>query len=257
MSRGPARPRAPARYDSCFLVDRERWTHPIAEAGKTVLGKTTKDTKKGRGVERPDVDSVATSVISRDMQIIGDCRTEGQIRIDGVVSGDVTARGLELSSTGSVEGDVVGSGKAGGDHVVVIDGAVHGSVSAGRVEVRHNGSVANGVVADDAVVHGRVSGGILARKRLALEGTAAVEGDVRASRLGLKEGARVNGTISMDVGPVAVEGTTGEPASSKDAGGEAPAPRVGSEAEDWAVRNGETRAPELSGTGQGRRASGS
>ena len=54
-----------------------------------------------------------------------------------------------------------------------------------------------GVVADEAVIHGQVHGGILARNRLALEETAEVEGDVHARRLALKEGGQVNGNIHM------------------------------------------------------------
>jgi cytoskeletal protein CcmA (bactofilin family) len=57
--------------------------------------------------------------------------------------------------------------------------------------------VNGGVVADEAVIHGRVHGGVQARTRLALEESAEVEGDVLARRLALKEGGRVNGNIRM------------------------------------------------------------
>jgi len=160
-----------------------------------VLGKTTKkpETKQDRA---PSEASGDTSVISRDMSVIGDCSTGGRLRIHGRISGDVTARGLELTSTGSVGGDLIAY-EGGDSHLFVIDGAVEGTVRATRVEVRGNGTVTGGIVADDVVVHGRVRGGILARNRLALEDTAAVEGNVRALRLALKEGGQVNGTIQM------------------------------------------------------------
>ena len=55
-------------------------------------------------------------------------------------------------------------------------------------------------------------GGILARKRLALEETAEVEGDVDARRLALKEGGQVNGTIRMgDRADVESSGKEAEP----------------------------------------------
>jgi len=70
-------------------------------------------------------------------------------------------------------------------------------VRAGRVEIRKGGSVSGGVVANEAVVQGKVRGGVQARTRLALDESAEVEGDVLAKRLALKEGGKVNGTIRM------------------------------------------------------------
>lgn len=131
------------------------------------------------------------------MRIIGDCETEGRVRIQGKVSGTVTARGVELTSTGLVAGDLVTPKKDRGDQVFIVDGTVEGSVSAKRVEVQRNGSVRGGIEADDAAVHGSVLGGIVARNRLALSKTASVEGDVRAGTLVLEEGGQVNGTIRM------------------------------------------------------------
>jgi cytoskeletal protein CcmA (bactofilin family) len=161
-----------------------------------VLGKTTKMPEKRR--DRGPIEAGDdTSVIAKDMRIIGDCSTKGLLRIHGKISGDVTARAVELTSTGSVQGDVAGSEGSDGDHAIVINGTVEGTVRATHVEVQRDGAVTGGVVADDVVVHGRVEGGILARNRLALEDAAAVEGDVRARRLALKEGGQVNGTILM------------------------------------------------------------
>ena len=137
------------------------------------------------------------SVISKEMHIEGNCETDGQLRIDGRISGNVTAHGVELAASGSVHGDVIADEKAKSPQVFIIHGLVTGAVHAAQVEVRLSGKVHGGVVADEAIVHGQVHGGILARKRLALEETAEVEGDVHARRLALKEGGQVNGNISM------------------------------------------------------------
>ena len=161
-----------------------------------MLGKTTKEPKESRD-RGPRETGGDTSVISKDLRITGNCSTEGRLRVHGRICGDVTAQALELTSTGSVEGNVSACEGGDSDHPFVIDGTVEGTVHAPHVEVRRNGAVTGGVVADDVVVHGRVQGGILARNRLALEDTAAVEGDVRARRLALKEGGEVNGTILM------------------------------------------------------------
>jgi cytoskeletal protein CcmA (bactofilin family) len=159
-----------------------------------VFGKTTNEPEKVQ--ERGPSEAGDVSIISKDMRIIGACTSSGRLRIHGRVSGDVTAKDLELTRTGSVDGDVIAE-SGPGDHLFVIDGAVDGTVRASRVEVRRHGKITGGVVADDAIIHGRVEGGIVAHKRLILEENAAVEGDVRAPRLALKEGGQVNGTILM------------------------------------------------------------
>ena len=139
----------------------------------------------------------AVSVVSKEMRIVGDCETDGPLRIEGKITGDVRAKALELAQSGSVSGDLATSGDGKGDEVFLIDGRVEGTVRARLVEVRKTGVVLGGVVADQATIHGRVKGGIVARVRLGLEETAVVEGDVRARRLSLKEGGQVNGTILM------------------------------------------------------------
>lgn len=163
-----------------------------------MLGKKTKETDDvtTRSPRSGPVPDRGTSVISKEMRIEGDCIVEGSVRIEGRISGNVKALGLELAESGSVEGDLTAAeGKSG--RAFTIAGRVDGSVDAPRVDVVSTGSVLRGVVADEAHVRGRIEGGIVARHRLVLEETAMVEGDVRARRLALKEGGQVNGTILM------------------------------------------------------------
>ena len=163
-----------------------------------MFDKTTKD-REVRGRERNTAATEASifSVISKEMRISGNCETDGQLRIEGSISGNVTAHGVEVVASGSVDGDVIGAENTESAQVFIISGLVTGAVHAAQVEVRGGGRVHGGVVADEAVIHGQVHGGILARNRLALEETAEVEGDVHARRLALKEGGQVDGNISM------------------------------------------------------------
>ena len=164
----------------------------------TVFDKTTKDRKvTGRERKTPEAGASILSVISKDMQVQGNCDTDGQLRIEGKIIGNVTAQGVEVVASGSVDGDVIAAGKSKSTQVFIITGLVTGAVQAARVEVRSGGKVHGGVIADEAVIHGKVHGGILARQRLALEETAEVEGDVHARLLSLKEGGQVNGNINM------------------------------------------------------------
>jgi len=96
---------------------------------------------------------------------VGDCTTDGTLRIEGSVEGTVRA------------GKAVVIGKDG-----LVDGHVH---------------------TQDAVVGGRITGSLTAASRLELQATAQVDGEVRARRMQLEEGAVLNGKVTMGEGAAA------------------------------------------------------
>ncbi len=142
------------------------------------------------------------------MTVDGNCRTDGFLRIEGKVVGNTVANGLEVTESGSVEGDVVSSPSAK-KAVVVISGRVTGTVRASLVEVRAGGVVLGGLEAEEATVHGRVEGSVEIERRLAITRSAVIDGEVRTERLMMEEGGRVNGTILM--GRQAAAGSEGSP----------------------------------------------
>ena len=85
------------------------------------------------------------------MKIVGDCETDGTVRVEGTVEGSITA------------------GKA--------------------VVVGKQGSVSGDVTTQDAVVSGRVDGTLVASSRLELQATCHIEGEVHTRRMQLEEGA--------------------------------------------------------------------
>jgi cytoskeletal protein CcmA (bactofilin family) len=99
----------------------------------------------------------AISIIGPGMKIIGDCDTEGTLRIEGSIQGTVRA------------GKAVVIGK---------DGFVQGDIST-----------------QDAIIGGRVNGSVIADSRLELQATCIIDGEIRARRIKLDEGGRVNGTV--------------------------------------------------------------
>ena len=99
------------------------------------------------------------SIIGPGMKVVGDCETDGTIRIEGTEEGSVRA------------------GKA--------------------VVVGKDGVVSGDIATQDAVVSGTVIGTLVAESRLELQATCRIEGDVRARRMQLEEGAILNGTVHM------------------------------------------------------------
>jgi cytoskeletal protein CcmA (bactofilin family) len=99
------------------------------------------------------------SIIGPGMRVVGDCETDGTLRIEGMIEGTVRAgKAVVIGKDGVVKGDVV---------------------------------------TQDAIVGGRVTGAVVAESRLELQATCVIEGEIRARRIKLDEGGRVNGTVHI------------------------------------------------------------
>ncbi len=99
------------------------------------------------------------SIIGVGMTIEGDSETDGSLRIEGTIRGNV---------------------RAGKSVVVGRDGLVDGSI-----------------YTQDAVISGRVLGGIHAVSRLELLATSEVSGEIEAPRMQVEEGAKVQGQVTV------------------------------------------------------------
>lgn len=103
------------------------------------------------------------SIIGPGMTIVGDCETDGTVRIEGTVEGSIKAgKAIVIGKQGLVRGDIV---------------------------------------TQDAVISGRVEGTLVAASRLELQATCHIEGEVHTRRMQLEEGAVLNGTVHMSSDP--------------------------------------------------------
>lgn len=102
----------------------------------------------------------SANLIQSGTIITGDIESNGNIRIDGTLTGTVTAGGkVILGSTGSVEGEI------------------------------------NCINAD---IEGKVLGLMHIKELLSLKATAVITGDIFISKLSIEPGARFTGTCRMD-----------------------------------------------------------
>jgi cytoskeletal protein CcmA (bactofilin family) len=63
------------------------------------------------------------SILASDFQITGNLRSTGEIHIDGIVNGTVTADAITVGQGGTVIGDLVAE-------TVTVAGTVHGTITA-------------------------------------------------------------------------------------------------------------------------------
>jgi len=146
---------------------------------------------KGSTGAAPAHDGVI-SIIGAGMRVVGDCETEGTLRIEGELKGSVRA------------------GKA--------------------VVVGKDGIVLGDILTQDAIVGGKVTGTVVAESRLELQATCVIDGEIHARRIKLDEGGRVNGEIRTGEvqRPAAGQPSTGaRPAVAPASRAEAPAVLAG------------------------------
>ncbi|MBI4538535.1 MAG: polymer-forming cytoskeletal protein [Gemmatimonadetes bacterium] len=125
------------------------------------------------------------SIIGPGMRIVGECETAGTVRIEGCVEGTIRAK------------------KA--------------------VVVGREGTVIGEIYTQDAVIGGTVTGTLVAESRLELQESSRLEGEIRARRMRLDEGAIVNAQVHMG-DDAALVTTTEALAADPPAGGEPPGP---------------------------------
>ncbi|HEX6261089.1 MAG TPA: polymer-forming cytoskeletal protein [Woeseiaceae bacterium] len=99
------------------------------------------------------------SIIAPGTRIKGDCDTDGTLRVEGTVEGMIRA--------------------------------------AKAVVVGKDGVVTGDITTQDAVIGGKVTGTVTAESRLELQATCVIDGEIRARRVKLDEGGRVNGKVAM------------------------------------------------------------
>ena len=99
------------------------------------------------------------SVIAAGMGVRGDIDSDGTVKVEGSVNGNVQARNQVLVAKG---------------------GVVHGDIDA-----------------REAIVGGTVEGAIRAAERVEVQSGAAVQGDITTLRISVAEGGAINGAIRM------------------------------------------------------------
>jgi cytoskeletal protein CcmA (bactofilin family) len=114
-------------------------------------------------------------------------------------TGDAAPRargGGELANIGksiTIKGDLTGN------EDLVIDGDIEGRIDLpnNQLTIGPEGKIKADIHAKSAVVVGHVTGNVSATERIEVQASGIVDGDVRAPRLVVQEGAVLNGAVEM------------------------------------------------------------
>ncbi|MDE0885740.1 MAG: polymer-forming cytoskeletal protein [Myxococcota bacterium] len=129
---------------------------------------------------------------------------------------------------------IIFKGELSGSEDLEVNGTVEGDVKLpnNTLTVGQTGHVKASISAKSILVVGRVTGDVAATERIEIEASGIVEGDLRAPRLLVKEGAVMNGSVEMTAASKALEGdkpssarpNTGGPTSGSPSSGTRAAP---------------------------------
>jgi len=82
------------------------------------------------------------SIISKDLQIVGDLESNGEIQVDGSVVGDIRTKNLLVGPTASVEGEIIAD-------TVKIHGSINGQIKARSVTLAKSAHMVGDIMHED------------------------------------------------------------------------------------------------------------
>jgi cytoskeletal protein CcmA (bactofilin family) len=101
-----------------------------------MFSKTEKDTPSMTPVSAPEKTgkSSVPSIISTNLTITGNMKTDGDVQIDGTIDGDVHSKQMTLGESGVVNGSIVAD-------LARISGTVNGAITARVVELGRSAKI--------------------------------------------------------------------------------------------------------------------
>ena len=132
------------------------------------------------------------TVISKSTTVRGNIKTADPIKVSGRVIGDIDCE-KRAAVTGKVEGNI------GSENFVASNAAVKGNNDChDQFSADEDSAIIGDVTAGAATVEGRVKGNMKIANEVEVGSTAVIVGDISASNIEVKKGARVSGTLQID-----------------------------------------------------------
>lgn len=94
----------------------------------------------------------------------------------------------------SITGDITSNGD------IRIDGSLTGNLSTkGKIVIGESGAIKGEIKCKNSVIEGRVEGKIKVDELLSLKATSQITGDIKTSRLAIEPGSKFTGNCNMSV----------------------------------------------------------
>ncbi|MBM09793.1 MAG: cell shape determination protein CcmA [Magnetovibrio sp.] len=100
------------------------------------------ENRKPNGQPTSPLKPAPPSLISRDLKIVGNIKSDGEVQIDGSVEGDVKSKTLLIGESAHIKGAVTANS-------VVVQGTVNGQIKAHSVKLAKTGHVVGDVMHQD------------------------------------------------------------------------------------------------------------
>jgi cytoskeletal protein CcmA (bactofilin family) len=111
---------------------------------------------------------------------------------------DKSANGLEVSGTNQIMAGTTVNGDVVCDGNIRIDGILNGNLQAkGKVVIGPSGVVEGEINCQNADISGSVKAKVVVAELLTLKATAKLSGDISTSKLAIEPGANFSGACSM------------------------------------------------------------
>ena len=168
-----------------------------------------------------------------DLKSTGSNEGTQATRSKGFRGGDTNTGGDSLSSRGNLVAtigkSIIFKGELTGSEDLEVNGTVEGDVKLpdNTLTIGQTGRVMASVSAKSILIVGKVEGNVTATERIEIEASGIVNGDLRAPRLLVQEGAVMNGSVEMTSGKPAEASkspstSTSRPAAARATAGGAP-----------------------------------
>ena len=152
-----------------------------------MFSKNNKDVDKKNAVAVPEaLKTAAPSIISRNLRIVGDLQSDGEIHVDGTVEGDIRCKILLVGDSATIRGEIISTS-------VNVHGTVDGQIKSNSVNLAKSA---------------HVTGDIL-HESLAIENGAFLEGHCKRMEPSTEVGAGKINLVVRGSESIAVPGPSG------------------------------------------------
>ena len=111
-------------------------------------------TKRNKGGSKPDTSKLIQAaspkvapptIISKDLRIVGDIQSEGEVQVDGSIEGDIRAHILLIGETANITGEVISDS-------VIVHGMVKGQIKSRSVKLARTATVIGDILHEDLAI---------------------------------------------------------------------------------------------------------